>query len=115
MLVVDLGNPPSSPSQPPTGSGCSATLTLNSWTGGYTAAFKVTAGSGAVNGWTVSVTLPSGSAVSNAWNATNTGTTGAVSFRNVSYNSQIPAGGTTDFGFQGTGTGPAATPTCQAG
>jgi endo-1,4-beta-xylanase len=63
----------------------------------------------------VAVTLPSGSAVTNAWNATNTGTTGSVSFRNVSYNGQIAAGAYTEFGFQGTGTGPAATPTCRVG
>jgi endo-1,4-beta-xylanase len=105
----------SPPTQPPSGSGCSGSVSLNSWTGGYTAAIRVTAGSAAVNGWTVSVTLPSGSAVTNAWNATNTGTSGTVSFRNVSYNGQIPAGGSTDFGFQGTGTGPTATPTCRIG
>ena len=56
--------------------------------------------------------LPSGSALTRAWNATNTGTTGSVSFRNVSYNGQIAAGGYTEFGFQGTGTAPSGTTAC---
>jgi len=100
---------------PPTGSGCSATVSLNSWNGGYVATVKVTAGSSPVNGWTVSVGLPSGGAITGAWGATNSGTTGTVGFRNVSYNGQLAAGGSTEFGFQGTGAGPGATPTCTAG
>ena len=103
------------PSSPPVPGGCAASVSLNSWNGGYVANIRVSAGSTAVNGWTVTLALPSGSAVTNAWSATNTGTTGSVSFRNVSYNGQIAAGGTTEFGFQGTGSGPAATPTCQVG
>jgi endo-1,4-beta-xylanase len=108
--------PPSSSSPPPpSGSGCTASVSLNSWTGGYVATVKVTAGSAAVNGWTVGVSLPSGSAVTGVWSATNSGTAGTVSFRNVDYNGRIAAGGSTEFGFQGTGTGPGATPTCSAG
>jgi endo-1,4-beta-xylanase len=102
--------PTTGPTTGPSGA-CAATLSLNSWNGGYTASVHVTAGSAAVNGWAVTVVLPSGGAVTGVWNATNSGST----FRNVSYNAQIPAGGSTDFGFQGTGTGPTATPTCQAG
>jgi hypothetical protein len=102
------------PATPPPGS-CSATTSVNSWNGGYVATVKVSAGAAAVDGWTVGVTLPSGSAVTSTWSATGSGTTGAVTFRNVSYNGQIPAGGSTEFGFQGTGAAPTATPTCQAG
>ncbi|MFC7535121.1 endo-1,4-beta-xylanase [Actinoplanes sp. GCM10030250] len=115
-------SPPPSPSpststssNPQPGGGCTATVSLNSWTGGFVATVKVTAGSAPVNGWTVTVSLPSGSAVTSAWSATNTGTTGSVAFRNVSYNGGIAAAGSTEFGFQGTGNGPAATPVCQAG
>ncbi|WP_430781651.1 endo-1,4-beta-xylanase [Actinoplanes sp. G11-F43] len=104
------------PTTPPPGTGaCGAQVTLNSWTGGYTATVRVTAGAAALNGWTVGVTVPSGGAVTSAWNATNTGTSGQVTFRNVGYNGQVPAGGSIEFGFQGTGTGPTATPTCTAG
>jgi endo-1,4-beta-xylanase len=104
--------PPSSGgTTPPTSGACSASVSLNSWNGGYTASVRVTAGSAAVNGWTVTVSLPSGGAITGVWNATNSGST----FTNVGYNAQIPAGGSTDFGFQGTGTGPTATPVCRAG
>jgi endo-1,4-beta-xylanase len=103
--------PPSSTTPPPSGAGCTATVSLNSWTGGYVATVRVTAGSSALNGWTVTVALPSGGAITGTWSATNSGST----FRNVDYNGQVAAGASTEFGFQGTGTGPTATPTCQAG
>ncbi|WIM99822.1 PHB depolymerase family esterase [Actinoplanes oblitus] len=96
--------PPSS--QPPVPSGCTASISLNSWTGGYVATVTVTAGASAINGWTVGTTLPSGSAITNSWSATGSGTSGAVSFTNVNYNGSLAAGGKTQFGFQGTGTGP---------
>ncbi|GAA4607700.1 endo-1,4-beta-xylanase [Actinoplanes octamycinicus] len=106
---------PSTSTGPQPGGACSASVSLNSWNGGFVATIRVTAGAAPVTGWTVGVTLPSGSAVSNAWSATNTGSTGTVSFRNVAYNGQLAAGATTEFGFQGTGAGPTATPTCSAG
>ncbi|WP_097329092.1 endo-1,4-beta-xylanase [Paractinoplanes atraurantiacus] len=107
--------PPTTSTPPPPTGACAATVSLNSWTGGYVATVRVTAGQAAVSGWTVSLSLPSGSAITGVWSAANTGSTGAVSFRNVSYNGQIAAGGFTEFGFQGTGSGPTATPTCAAG
>ncbi|GAA2912212.1 hypothetical protein Acy02nite_91710 [Actinoplanes cyaneus] len=109
-------SPSSSPppsSQPPLPSGCTASISLNSWTGGYVATVTVTAGSSAINGWSVGTTLPSGSAVTNSWSATGSGTTGAITFTNVSYNGSVTAGQKTQFGFQGTGTGP-TTATCTA-
>ncbi|GIE77373.1 beta-xylanase [Actinoplanes philippinensis] len=105
---------PSTSTSPQPGGGCTATVSLNSWTGGFVASVKVTAGA-ALNGWTVTVALPSGSTVTSTWSATNSGTTGSVGFRNVSYNGQVAAGGSTEFGFQGTGAGPTATPVCTAG
>jgi endo-1,4-beta-xylanase len=102
-------------STPPTGTaGCTASVSLNSWNGGFVATVKVTAGSSALAGWTVGLTLPSGAAVTNTWNAQATGSSGSVSFANVAYNGGVPAGSGTEFGFQGTGTGPTATPTCAA-
>ncbi|GIE94114.1 glucuronyl esterase domain-containing protein [Paractinoplanes rishiriensis] len=109
--------PTTTPTTPPTtppSAGCSATVSLNSWNGGFVATIKVSAGSTPVNGWAVTVNLPSGSAVTNAWNSSSSGTTGAVTFRNVGYNGQIGAGGSTEFGFQGTGAGPGPAPTCTA-
>ncbi|MFY1614862.1 endo-1,4-beta-xylanase [Micromonospora sp. WMMD736] len=104
--------PPTTP--PPTGSGCTASVSLNSWNGGFVATVKVNAGSTALRGWTVRITLPSGAAVTNTWSAQASGSSGAVDFRNVDYNGQVGAGGSTEFGFQGTGSGPSGTPTCTA-
>ncbi|MET8044070.1 endo-1,4-beta-xylanase [Micromonospora sp. NPDC005215] len=101
------------PTTPPPG-GCSASVSLNSWTGGFVATVKVTAGSGGTSGWNVSVTLPSGASVTNTWSATASGATGTVRFTNVEYNGRLGAGQVTEFGFQGTGSGAGLTPTCAA-
>ncbi|WP_203935546.1 cellulose binding domain-containing protein, partial [Planosporangium mesophilum] len=104
--------PPTSP--PPAGGGCSASVSLNSWNGGFVATVTVTAGSSGTNGWTVSMTLPSGATITNTWNAQASGTSGAVRFTNVSYNGRIAAGQSTQFGFQGTGSATGMTPSCTA-
>ncbi|GAB7039193.1 endo-1,4-beta-xylanase [Catenuloplanes niger JCM 9533] len=109
--------PTGGPSSPPPGGtgGCAASVSLNAWTGGYVATVRVTAGSSPISGWTVGVTVPSGGAITGVWSATGSATTGAVAFRNVDYNGTLAAGAATEFGFQGTGTAPAGTPTCQPG
>jgi endo-1,4-beta-xylanase len=109
--------PTTPPTTPPTSPGgnqgnCTATVTLNAWNGGFVANIRVTAGSSALSGWSVSTTLPSGAAITGVWSATNSGSSGAVTFRNVTYNGSVGAGGSTEFGFQGTGTGP-STLSCQ--
>ncbi|WP_243710074.1 endo-1,4-beta-xylanase [Micromonospora sp. KC213] len=101
------------PTTPPT-AGCSATVSLNSWTGGFVATVRVTAGTSPINGWNVQLTLPSGTTVTNAWSANRTGTTGTVQFSNVSYNGSLNAGQYTEFGFQGTGAATGLTPVCTA-
>ncbi|WP_231921565.1 glycoside hydrolase family 6 protein [Micromonospora auratinigra] len=104
--------PPTTP--PPTGNGCTASVAVNQWNGGFTASVNVTAGSADINGWTVTVTLPGGAAITGTWSAQPSGTSGTVRFTNVSYNGHVGAGQTTNFGFQGTGTGPGTTATCAA-
>ncbi|RIV41200.1 endo-1,4-beta-xylanase [Micromonospora radicis] len=104
--------PPTTP--PPGGAGCTASISLNSWTGGFVATVRVTAGSSQLNGWSVNISIPGGSTVTNTWNAQASGSSGNVNFRNVSYNGTVSAGTTTEFGFQGNGVGPTATPTCTA-
>jgi hypothetical protein len=96
-------SPPPTTTAPPA-SGCSASVSVNQWQGGFTASVNVTAGSTAIQGWTVTLNLPSGAAVTNTWNASASGS-GTVRFTNVSYNGNVGAGQTTNFGFQGTGTG----------
>ncbi|MEU4743286.1 glycosyl hydrolase 115 family protein, partial [Actinosynnema sp. NPDC023658] len=95
--------------------GCTASVVLNSWTGGFTATVKVTAGSSDVDGWAVTLTLPAGAAVTNAWNAQRDRDSGTVRWTNVSYNGRIAAGQSAEFGFQGTGVGTGMTPTCATG
>jgi cellulase/cellobiase CelA1 len=89
-------------------------VSLNSWTGGFVATVRVTAGSSPVNGWQIGLTVPSGATITNAWNANRSGNAGAVQFTNVTYNGQIAPGGYTEFGFQATGNSSAITPTCTA-
>jgi cellulase/cellobiase CelA1 len=92
-------------------SSCKVTVTPQTWSGGYTADVTVTnTGSTAVNGWKVGFTLPSGQSITSAWNATVSPSSGAVTAANLSYNAQIPAGGTQSFGFQGTYSGSYAAP-----
>ncbi|MBO4160069.1 glycoside hydrolase family 6 protein [Micromonospora sp. MMS20-R2-23] len=104
--------PPTTP--PPAGNGCTASVVVNQWNGGFTASVTVTAGATALNGWNVSINLPGGASVTSTWSAQSSGTSGTVRFTNVSYNGQVGAGQSTNFGFQGNGTGPGATATCAA-
>ncbi|BCJ70191.1 endo-1,4-beta-xylanase [Polymorphospora rubra] len=105
--------PPTTP--PPGGAGCTASVSLNSWNGGFVATVRVTAGSSGTNSWAVTLTLPSGAAVTNTWNAQASGNTGTVRFANVAYNGRVAPGQSTEFGFQGTGSGTGLNPTCTAG
>ncbi|WP_327287826.1 cellulose-binding domain-containing protein [Streptomyces sp. NBC_01198] len=85
---------------------CKVTVTPQTWTGGYTANVTVAnTGSDAVNGWKLGFTLPAGQTITGAWNATVSPTSGQVAATNLSYNAQIPPGGSQSFGFQGTDTG----------
>jgi endo-1,4-beta-xylanase len=107
--------PPSATSTPvPPSGACSASASLNSWTGGFVATVTVTAGSAGTNAWTVAMTLPAGAAITNSWSTTASGTSGAVRFSNVSYNGRLTAGQSTQFGFQANGSGAGMTPTCTA-
>ncbi|HEU5425560.1 MAG TPA: PHB depolymerase family esterase [Actinocrinis sp.] len=107
-----------SPSPSPSGSGsggsgaCTVTDAVSAWNTGLTANLTVTnTGTAAINGWSLGFTLPPGQTVTNAWNATISPASGAVTAKNVSYNAQIPPGGSTSFGFQATHTGNSAAPT----
>jgi lysophospholipase L1-like esterase len=107
--------PASSSSSPGNGGpgGCTAAVaTLDQWSSGFVANMRVTAGSSAITGWRVSLTLAPGAALSNTWNAAASGSTGAVTFTNVSYNGAVGAGQSATFGFQGTGSGTGIAPTC---
>ncbi|MEU7915411.1 extracellular catalytic domain type 1 short-chain-length polyhydroxyalkanoate depolymerase [Microbispora bryophytorum] len=95
-------SPSASPSNPQQGS-CRITYRPNSWNNGFTAEVTITnTGTAPVNGWTVTWTWPGNQQITNAWNAGVTQSGAQVTARNVSYNPAIPAGGSTNFGFQAT-------------
>jgi len=109
------GGPTGGPTTPPPSGGgqtaCKITYGTNVWNGGYTATVTVAnTGSSPINGWALGFTLPGGQSITSSWSATVTGTSGAITARNLSYNGSIPAGGSTSFGFQGTYSGSFAAP-----
>ncbi|GAB3979779.1 lytic polysaccharide monooxygenase [Plantactinospora veratri] len=103
---------------PPGGSGsCSAAYTVTgTWSGGFQADVRVTAGSTAIRGWTVTWTFANGQQVSNSWGATVTTSGSAVTARSTDYNGSLAAGASTSFGFLGsqTGSNPVPTLSCTA-
>ncbi|MFJ8958356.1 endo-1,4-beta-xylanase [Lentzea sp. NPDC102401] len=97
----------------PVPGGCIASVSLNQWNGGFVATIKVTAGSSALRGWRVTTTLSNGT-VTSSWSANGSGTSGSVTWSNVDYNANVPAGQSTEFGFQGNGSGSGLNPSCAA-
>lgn len=79
---------------------CSATFTpASTWNSGFIGSVKVTAGPAAIARWTVGLTIPGGTVITNVWNGQLSGT----SVSSASYNGSIAANGSTEFGFQATG------------
>jgi hypothetical protein len=104
--------PTTPPTNPPGGTAaCRVRYATNAWNNGFTADVTVTnTGSSTVNGWALTFTLPGGQTITNSWNTTLSGSSGAVTARNVSYNGSIAPGASTSFGFQGTHSGSFSTP-----
>jgi poly(hydroxyalkanoate) depolymerase family esterase len=95
--------------------GCSAAFSApNPWPGGFVGNVTVTANQ-ALSGWRVTLTLPTGVSVTGSWNATVSGSTGTVTATNAAYNGTLAAGGSTTFGFQGSGSPSGVTVSCSAG
>jgi endo-1,4-beta-xylanase len=73
---------------------------VSNWNGGFQGEVTVANnGSGTLNGWTVGLTLASGQTLANIWSGVNTGSSGAISVRNASYNGSLGANASTTFGF----------------
>jgi acetylxylan esterase len=103
---------PSVTTSPPPSGGCTATYSLvNSWPGGFQANVNVQNGSSSRTSWQVSWTLPSGQAITQLWNASYTVSGSTVTARNLSYNGTLAANASTSFGFTGSSSGAAGTPT----
>jgi chitinase len=86
-------------------SGPSAVFSKDSaWDTGYTARYTITAGTSALSGWRLEFDLPAGSTVGTFWDSLLTTSGSHYSFVNREYNGSVPAGGTTSFGFNVSGT-----------
>jgi hypothetical protein len=105
---------PTTPITPttPSGAGCTATTSVNQWTGGFVTTMRVTAGAASIAGWTVTADLPSGAVITSGWNAGRSGDSGTVRFTNVGFNGAVAPGQSIEFGYQGTGTGTGTTVSC---
>jgi hypothetical protein len=105
----------SSPTPTNTGGGsssCRVSYQPQQWQGGFTANVTINnTGSSALSNWTLNFNFPGDQKVTSAWNATVTQSGSAVTATNMSYNGNIPPGGNTSFGFQGTWSSSNATPT----
>jgi endo-1,4-beta-xylanase len=109
--VSPTPSPTPSQSTPAPGA-CRVAYTPSTWDTGFTASIRIAnTGSSALSGWRLAFTLPSGQVITSGWNATYAPTSGAVTATNVGYNGSLPAGGSTDIGFQGTHTGNTGRPT----
>ncbi|NNH06841.1 endo-1,4-beta-xylanase [Cellulomonas fimi] len=105
---------PTTPTPTPTSgpAGCQVLWGVNQWNTGFTANVTVKNTSSApVDGWTLTFSFPSGQQVTQAWSSTVTQSGSAVTVRNAPWNGSIPAGGTAQFGFNGSHTGTNAAPT----
>lgn len=100
---------------PSSGGGCSASYALSSqWQGGFQGDVKVTADAAAIKSWTVKLTFGGATTVTQSWNATTTASGNTVTATNASYNGALAAGGSTSFGFIGSGSATTPTVTCTA-
>ncbi|MFG1825273.1 cellulose binding domain-containing protein [Microbispora bryophytorum] len=94
------------------GGACRVSYSKNEWQGGFTGTVTVTnTSSSAVNGWNLGFSFPNSQKITGYWNADVAQSGSSVTARNLSYNGSIPAGGNTQFGFQGTWSGSNGDPT----
>jgi hypothetical protein len=82
------------------------------WNTGFTADVTIkNTGAAAINGWTLAWTFPGSQRITYLWSGSYTQSGAAVSVTNAGYNGSIgPNGGTVNFGFNGSYSGPNAKP-----
>ncbi len=110
-------SPTATTAPPPSGSvGCSVSYRItNNWGSGWTADVTVrNSGTTSTRGWRVTAGFPSTQRITNAWNASWAQSGQTATFTNLSYNGSIPAGGTTTFGFQASGSAVTPSFSCTA-
>jgi endo-1,4-beta-xylanase len=100
--------PPTTPpvTTPPPSAGCQVSYVVNGWNTGFTANVTVkNTSSSALSSWTLTFAFPSGQTVTQAWSSVTTQSGSAVTVKNAAWNGSIPAGGSTQFGFNGSHSG----------
>ncbi|MFF4867292.1 PHB depolymerase family esterase [Streptomyces sp. NPDC001231] len=103
--------PPTDPPTTPPARACRVAYTTSAWNTGLTASITVTnTGTAPIDGWALAFTLPAGQTITSGWNATFSPTSGAVTARNVAYNSTLAPGASTTLGFQANHTGNTGSP-----
>jgi O-glycosyl hydrolase len=86
--------------------------TVSQWSGGFVASVTISnGGTSAINGWTLTFSFPGDQKITNSWNGVVTQSGANVSIGNESYNASIPAGSSTQLGFQGSWASSDAAPT----
>jgi hypothetical protein len=87
------------------GSACHVAYTIsNQWQGGFGAAITIdNTGTTALSNWTLTWTFANGQTITQLWNGHETQSGANVTVTNLSYNGNIPAGGSySGMGFNGT-------------
>ncbi|MFD4975904.1 PHB depolymerase family esterase [Streptomyces sp. NPDC058424] len=103
--------PPTDPPTTPPAGACRVAYTTSAWNTGLTASITVTnTGTAPIDGWALAFTLPAGQTITSGWNATFSPAGGAVTARNVAYNSALAPGASTTLGFQANHTGNTGNP-----
>jgi cellulase/cellobiase CelA1 len=100
----------------PEGQGCVAAYEItNSWPGGHQVRVVVrNDGERTLTGWQVRWTLPDGEDIGGLWAGRLARDGDDVTVTNESWNVTVPAGGSTEFGFNGSGDDPRVPPvSCQ--
>lgn len=99
---VTSSSPSSSSSSSAVATGLSCVYVVtNSWTGGYQGAIRVTnKGTSATSGWTATWQYTGANRLTSSWNATITGSN-PYSATSLSWNGNLTAGQTVEFGVQG--------------
>ncbi|MEU9578263.1 cellulose-binding domain-containing protein [Streptomyces chilikensis] len=94
--------------------GCRVDYTVNQWTGGYTAAVKITNLGDPLSGWRLTWTYAGDQKVTSSWNATVTQSDRNVTATGSGWNGNLGTGGSAEFGLQGSYQSANPTPTAFA-
>jgi glucuronoarabinoxylan endo-1,4-beta-xylanase len=92
--------PTPTPTASPNPAGCAVSYSQNDWGSGASVSITIkNNGAAAINGWTLAWNFVGNQKITNIWGGTYTQNGTAVTVKNASYNSAIPAKGSVSFGF----------------